>query len=71
MEKWEEKVAFIAGFVLKVWTTLFCSSNHRMDSPELRAIHHIGYENVADDRQDVTELWTDPEVRDVNRPIGY
>jgi hypothetical protein len=22
-----------------------------LDTPELRAIHHIGYENVADDRQ--------------------
>ncbi|HEY1064871.1 MAG TPA: polysaccharide deacetylase family protein [Pirellulales bacterium] len=34
-----------------------------LDTPELRAIHHIGYENVASDRQGVTDLWTDPRVK--------
>ncbi|MFT3824781.1 MAG: polysaccharide deacetylase family protein [Chitinophagaceae bacterium] len=34
-----------------------------LDNEELRAIHHIGYENVAEDRQGVTDLWTDKEVR--------
>lgn len=33
-----------------------------LDSPELRAIHHIGYESVAIDRQGVTDLWTDEKV---------
>ena len=28
------------------------------DGPELKAIHHIGYENVAEDRQGVTDLFT-------------
>ncbi len=32
------------------------------DTPELRAIHHVGYENVAEDRQGVTTMWTDPRV---------
>lgn len=32
------------------------------DTPETRAIYHIGYENVALDRQGVTAAWTDPEV---------
>ncbi|MBX3010263.1 MAG: ChbG/HpnK family deacetylase [Caldilineaceae bacterium] len=32
------------------------------DTPETRAIYHIGYENVAIDRQGVVEAWTDPEV---------
>jgi predicted glycoside hydrolase/deacetylase ChbG (UPF0249 family)/poly(3-hydroxybutyrate) depolymerase len=46
------------------------------DSPELRAIHHIGYENVAADRQGVTSVWTDPRVKQaiVDRKIqliGY
>jgi predicted glycoside hydrolase/deacetylase ChbG (UPF0249 family) len=36
-----------------------------LDTPELRAIHHIGYEDVAEDRQGVTSLWTDPEIREV------
>lgn len=34
-----------------------------MDNPELRAISHIGYENVAEDRQGVTDLWTDEEIK--------
>lgn len=32
------------------------------DTLESRAIYHLGYENVAVDRQGVTEAWTDPEV---------
>ena len=34
-----------------------------LDSPELRAIRHIGYEQVAVDRQGVTDAWTSPRVR--------
>jgi uncharacterized protein (TIGR03067 family) len=34
-----------------------------LDTPELRAIHHIGYENVAIDRQGVTDMWTNPRIR--------
>ncbi len=34
-----------------------------LDDPELRAIHHIGYEDVADDRQGVTDLWTSPQIK--------
>lgn len=34
-----------------------------LDTPELRAIHHIGYENVAVDRQGVTEAYTSPAVK--------
>ena len=41
-----------------------------LDTPELRAIHHIGYENVAADRQGVTDLWTDPEVISFIRKKG-
>lgn len=33
-----------------------------LDGPEMRAIHHIGYENVAEDRQGVTDVWTNAEV---------
>ena len=34
-----------------------------LDTPELRAIHHVGYENVAEDRQGVTDTWTHPRVK--------
>jgi predicted glycoside hydrolase/deacetylase ChbG (UPF0249 family) len=41
-----------------------------MDTPELRAIHHVGYENVATDRQGVTNTWTDQRVKDVIKSRG-
>ncbi len=33
------------------------------DNEELKAVHHIGYENVADDRQGVTDLFTSEKVK--------
>jgi len=36
-----------------------------LQSPELEAIHHIGYENVAVDRQGVTDTWTNEKVKEV------
>jgi predicted glycoside hydrolase/deacetylase ChbG (UPF0249 family) len=33
------------------------------DNEELRAVSHIGYENVASDRQGVTDLFTSDEVK--------
>lgn len=41
-----------------------------LDTPELRAIHHIGYENVAIDRQGVTDAWTSPQVKQVVKERG-
>jgi predicted glycoside hydrolase/deacetylase ChbG (UPF0249 family) len=41
-----------------------------LDTPELRAIHHIGYEDVAADRQGVTDVWTDRRVREFIRTKG-
>ncbi|MEO6001268.1 MAG: polysaccharide deacetylase family protein [Chitinophagaceae bacterium] len=35
-----------------------------LDSPELQAIHHIGYEAVAIDRQGVTDLFTSEKVKE-------
>jgi predicted glycoside hydrolase/deacetylase ChbG (UPF0249 family) len=34
-----------------------------LDGPELKGIGHIGYENVAEDRQGVTELFTSEKVK--------
>ncbi len=38
-----------------------------LDSPELRAVNHVGYEDVAADRQGVTSLWTDVKIKEVIR----
>ena len=40
------------------------------DSREVQAIHHIGYENVATDRQGVTDTWTHPRVKEVIKSKG-
>lgn len=41
-----------------------------LDTPELKAIHHIGYENVATDRQGVTDLFTDATIREAIKKKG-
>jgi predicted glycoside hydrolase/deacetylase ChbG (UPF0249 family) len=41
-----------------------------LDIPEIRAIHHIGYENVAVDRQGVTDTWTSDKVKEFIRKKG-
>ncbi len=40
------------------------------DNEELRAIHHIGYEGVAEDRQGVTDLFTSEKVKAVIKQNG-
>ena len=47
-----------------------------INSPELQAVHHIGYENVAEDRQGVVDLFTSDEVKNFIQkkgiqPISY
>ena len=41
-----------------------------LDTPEMRATGHVGYENVAMDRQGVTDAWTSPAAKDVVRRRG-
>lgn len=41
-----------------------------IDTPELRAISHIGYENVAADRQGVSDTWTHPAVKALIKERG-
>jgi len=41
-----------------------------LDSPELQAVYHIGYENVAADRQGVTSCWTDQRVKAAIKRLG-
>lgn len=40
------------------------------DNAELRAVSHIGYENVAEDRQGVTDLFTNDKVKEMIRKKG-
>ena len=58
----------IAGFIkmlnkLEPGNTYLFVDHPGLDGPELRAVHHIGYENVAIDRQGVTDTWTNEKVK--------
>jgi len=48
---------------LKPGNTYMFVDHPGIDGPELRAVHHVGYENVAQDRQGVTDLFTNPAVK--------
>jgi predicted glycoside hydrolase/deacetylase ChbG (UPF0249 family) len=41
-----------------------------LDTPEMQAIGHLGYENVAQDREGVTRAFTSPRVKEVIRRRG-
>jgi predicted glycoside hydrolase/deacetylase ChbG (UPF0249 family) len=60
----EKLTSFISALnKLESGSTYIFVDHPGLDSPELRAIHHIGYEDVALDRQGVTDLWTNEEVK--------
>lgn len=50
---------------LKSGETYLFVDHPALDSPEMRAIYHIGYENVSADRQGVTDIFTSAEVKEV------
>lgn len=67
----EKKAAFIKMLeYLKPGNTYMFVEHPGLDDAELQAIHHIGYENVASDRQGVTDTWTDPQVKEIIRKRG-
>ncbi len=41
-----------------------------LDTPEVRAIHHLGYPDVALDRQGVTDTMTSPKVKEAIKAKG-
>lgn len=68
----EEKIeSFIRmlGKLEKGKTYLFVD-HPGLDSPELRAIHHVGYEDVALDRQGVTDTFTSEKVKAAIKKYG-
>ncbi len=59
----EKKQSFIAMLnKLQPGNTYLFVEHPGLNTPELQAITHIGYENVAEDRQGVTDIWTDKEI---------
>lgn len=68
----EEKVQSIIRMLesLKPGETYFFVDHPALDTPELRAIHHPGYFEVAIDRQGVTDAWTDQRVKEAISKLG-
>ena len=68
----EEKIqSFIKMLdVLKAGETYLFVEHPGIDTPELRAVSHIGYENVAVDRQGVTDMFTDNRVKEAIKAKG-
>ena len=68
----EEKIdSFIRMLeTLQVGNSYLFVDHPGLDTPERRAIHHIGYENVAVDREGVTDAWTSPRVREAIKNLG-
>ncbi len=68
----EDKVrSFIAMLEnLKPGNTYLFVDHPGLNTPELRAIHHTGYDNVALDRQGVTDVWTNQKVKEVIKRKG-
>ena len=55
---------------LKPGKTYLFVDHPGLNTPELKAIYHKGYEDVASDRQGVTDTWTDPRVKEAIRQLG-
>jgi predicted glycoside hydrolase/deacetylase ChbG (UPF0249 family) len=67
----EKKASFIRMLTnLKAGNTYMFLDHPGLDDEELRAVSHVGYENVAEDRQGVTTLWTDSEVKKIIKEKG-
>ncbi len=61
-EKVESFLRVLGGLTPGTW--LFVD-HPALDTPEMRATGHVGYENVALDRQGVTDAWTSPAAKEI------
>lgn len=70
-ETTEEKInSFITMLESLTPGTYMFVDHPAYNTPEVQAVHHIGYTNVATDRQGVTDLLTDEEVKETIRKLG-
>lgn len=68
----DEKIASLIKMLesLEQGRTYLFIDHPGIDTPEMRAMHHIGYEDVAADRQGVTTAWTSPKVKEMIKKKG-
>ena len=61
-----EKIETFAGMLEKLGPGTWVFVDHpAYDVPEMRAVRHVGYENVAVDRQGVVEAWTSAKAKEI------
>ncbi len=67
-----EKIESFARMLskLKPGNTYLFLDHPGLDDDELRAVFHIGYENVAQDRQGVTDLFTNQKLKSIIQQRG-
>ncbi len=67
----EEKIESFIKMVEELTPGIYLFVDHPgLNNHELQAIHHIGYENVAIDRQGVTDAWTSSKVMEAIKKRG-
>jgi chitin disaccharide deacetylase len=68
----EEKIQSFMAMLhkLEAGKTYLFVDHPGIDGPELRAIHHVGYEDVASDRQGVTDVFTNEKVKALVKQKG-
>ena len=67
----EEKIETFAGMLETLGPGTWLFVDHpALDGLEMREVHHVGYEDVAVDRQGVVEAWTSPRVKEVIQRRG-
>jgi chitin disaccharide deacetylase len=68
----EEKIASFIKMLdgLEAGKTYLFVDHPGLDTPEVRAIHHLGYEDVATDRQGVTDTMISPKVKKAIKTKG-
>jgi chitin disaccharide deacetylase len=67
----EEKKISFSKMLDQLSTGTYLFVDHPgLNTPELQAVNHVGYEHVAEDRQGVASLWTDPEIKKKIREKG-
>lgn len=68
----EEKLSSFLNMLdsLQSGKTYMFLDHPAIDGPEMRAIFHVGYENVAEDRQGVVDIWIHPKVKEAIRKKG-
>lgn len=67
----DKKASFLSMLhSLKPGKTYLFVDHPALNTPEMQSVGHIGYTDVATDRQGVTDTWTDQDVKETIKKLG-